>query len=182
MERLIDCTFFTVGERSILGAPLTVDDLTDQGEIAVRDAIHGYIDSLQGQFLKEAVGKTTAALVQEYLDLKAAAAEAPDVSEEEDAEFTEDEGLEMIVSSLREPFAYYVFYNILRHSRHQPTITGLVALKCANEYVSPARRQATAWNRMVELLSEFLSDVRPKTGYSIVVSQNFCSKINSLNL
>lgn len=180
MERLIDCTYFTKGERSVLGAPL-LENTTDQGEMAVRDAILGYVDTLQGQFLKEAVGKVTAALLQEYLDLKAAIA-MEGVLDGEDAEFTEDEGLEWLAQQLREPFADYVFYHILRHSRHQPTISGLVALKCANDYVSPARRQASSWNRMVDRLYDFLVEARKRVGYSVVVSLNFCTKINSLNL
>lgn len=182
MERLIDCTYFTQGERSILGAPLSVTATTDQGEIAVRDAIHGYVDTLQGEFLKNVVGKVTASLLQEYLDLKAAAAEA-ELLEDEDPEWTEDAELEMIASSLREPFADFVFYNILRYARHQPTVTGLVALKCANDYMDPARRQAAAWNHMVDRLLEFVSDVKPKIrSYSAVVSLNYIHKINSMNL
>ena len=49
-----------------------------------------------------------------------------------------------VLEQLREPFANYVFYKILRDANSQATMTGLVRLKCANTYVAPLRRQVSA--------------------------------------
>ncbi len=194
MVKLIDCTYFTKGERSILNAPLSVDACADQAQIAVRDAIDGYIETLQDEFLRNAIGRLTASILSEYLELKeayleaqsaAAAAEETEENEyeETDSEFEVDDELELLASALREPFADFVFYRILRASRHQPTITGLVQLKCANDYVDPARRQTDSWNNMVRRLLDFLENVKPQIhGCTIIVSWNYLKPINALNL
>ena len=189
MTKLIDCTYFTKGERSILNAPLSANDCVDQAQIAVRDAIDGYIETLQDEFLRNVVGRLTASILSEYLDQKndyleaQNTAAASEENEETGTEFEVDDELELIASSLREPFADFVFYRILRASRHQPTITGLVQLKCANDYVDPARRQTDAWNCMVGRIKDFLDNVKSQIhDYTVIVSWNFLKPINALNL
>jgi hypothetical protein len=182
MVKLIDCSYFTKGERQILNAPSSSDNLTDQAQIAIRDTIDGFVESLQDEFLRNAVGRMTATLLSEYLELKDAASEV-DVNDDEDTGFEEDAELEKILSALREPFADFVFFRMMRATRHQVTTTGVVQLKCANDYVSPARLQADAWNRMVDGMFSFMEDVRPQiVSYAVVISWNYLKPINHLNL
>ena len=85
---------------------------------------------------------------------------------------------------LREPFADYVFFHILRDCQSQSTMTGLVRLKSANEYVSPIRRQVNIWNTLVDkhrrLAEWFQSKECPLEGLSI--GNDMLTKINQLNL
>ena len=100
----------------------------------------------------------------------------------EDAE--RDVDLDMVLEQLKEPFADYVFFKILRDSSSQATMTGLVRLKSANNYVAPIKRQVSTWNEMVEAIADFRdwcdSDECPFP--DIETSDNFKSKINTFNL
>lgn len=92
--------------------------------------------------------------------------------------------MEAVAEKLCEPFADYVFFQILRENADQATITGLVRLKSANEHVSPLRRQVTVWNSMVEKNRRFAAWARssacPVAG--ITVSEQMLTKINTLNI
>lgn len=92
--------------------------------------------------------------------------------------------LDMALEQLKEPFANYVFYKILRDANTQATMTGLVRLKCANEYVAPIKRQVSAWNDMVDMLQDFVewSNTADCSIAGIEINRNFLTKINSLNL
>ena len=127
----------------------------------------------QWPFLKDALGTPIASAVNSYLKLH-------DKYEGEE----DDVDLDKVIEQLREPFANYVFFKILRDSNNQATMTGLVRLKCANDYVAPIRRQVSTWNDMVDMMADFSawssSPDCPVSG--IVTDSNLLTKINVLNL
>lgn len=90
----------------------------------------------------------------------------------------------MVIEQIREPFANYVFYKILRDGNSQATMTGLVRLKCANDYVAPLRRQVSTWNDMVDMMADFSEWVRTSDCQvpGIITDPNLLTKINTLNL
>lgn len=166
---LIDCTYFTAGPRHILNATLGT---VNPNATEVCSAIEAYIAKLQKPFLYGVLGIEVGKQALDYIKML-------------DAEEAErDIDLDMVLEQLKEPFADYVFFKILRDSASQATMTGLVRLKCANEYVSPMRRMVSTWNEMVEAVADFIdwcdSDECPFPG--IVTSNDFKTKINSLNL
>ncbi len=173
MRLLIDCTYFTKGERHIMNAPLTLSP-EDQNELAVMDTIHGFVETEQTQFLCLMLGESTAAVLQAYLDGKDAVTdEEPEV----------DADLEYLADGLRESFADYVFYRMLRNVNTLVTTTGVVELKTANRYRTPADREASIWNRMVERNLSFVKRLRERgVCYSVYYSENMVTKINALNL
>ena len=61
----------------------------------------------------------------------------------------------------------------------QPTITGLVQLKCANSYVSPLEKGVQTWNRMVDGLSLFLEEV---TVEGVTIESEMLTYLNIFNL
>lgn len=171
---LIDCSYFTKGPRHILNASMgNHDTLRNPNAAEVNKAIEAYIEDNQERFLVRVLGATLGNKVNAYL-----------VCQEEDENPTSNKNFDAICEHLREPFADYVFYYILRDSAAQATITGLVRLKCANDYVAPIRRQVSTWNAMVEknrLFALWSQSVDcPIAGISI--SEDMTTKINSLNL
>lgn len=184
MRLLIDCTYFCKGERFIQNAPTTITT-EDQNEIAVKDTIEGYVETLQGEFLCSMLGDSTAAVLQSYLDRKeeveAANAELEDGEEPE--EFNPDAELDFLSNGLKESFADYVFYKMLRDVNTLVTTTGVVELKTANRYRTPAVRQASIWNRMVGRNVKFVEAAKEAlTNYTVYYSENLVTPINSLNL
>lgn len=173
---LIDCSYFINGPRHIQNTTLskvTAGKMPNVNSAEVNDAIEAYIRMFQRPFLQEALGATIAGDVISYLKL---------IEQDEDME--RDVALDMVIEQLREPFANYVFYKILRDSNSQATMTGLVRLKCANDYVAPIRRQVSAWNDMVEMMADFSEWVRTSDCQvpGITIDFNLLTKINSLNL
>lgn len=168
---LIDCSYFIDGPRHILNA--TLGKMPNPNAEEVNDAIKAYIRYWQRPFLKGVLGTSIAESVSEYLKL----IEKVD-NEERDA------ALDMVIEQLREPFANYVFYKILRDGNSQATMTGLVRLKCANDYVAPIRRQVSTWNDMVDMLADFSVWSKSSDCHvpGIVTDSNFLTKINPLNL
>lgn len=156
---LIDITYFTRGERQLMNAsskPVT------SNENAVKDFVEGYIAALEEKYLLEMLGKDLCAIlnVEEEVEVFASVKER-----------------------LKESFADYVFYHILRDMNETPTITGIVRLKSANAYVSPIHRQTSVWNSMVDKHLVFLdwvsSDGCP---FKVRISRNMITHINSMNL
>lgn len=173
---LIDCSYFIDGPRHIQNATLgkvTPGKMPNANSDEVNAAIMAYIRMLQLPFLKEALGAPIAETVISYLKLI-----EKDESEERDV------ALDMVIEQLREPFANYVFYKILRDGNSQATMTGLVRLKCANDYVAPIRRQVSTWNDMVEMLTGFSEWAKSSDCHipGITTDSNLLTKINSLNL
>lgn len=166
---LIDCTYFADGPRHILNATLGT---VNPNATEVCSAIEAYIAKFQKPFLYGVLGKEVGKQALDYIKSLDA----------EDAE--RDVDLDMVLEQLKEPFADYVFFKILRDSSSQATMTGLVQLKSANTYVAPMKRQVATWNEMVEAIADFTdwcdSDECPFP--DIETSDNFKSKINTFNL
>ena len=93
-----------------------------------------------------------------------------------------DERMESLISLLREPFAEYVFFYMLRDMNALPTITGLVQLKCANSYVSPLEKGVQAWNRMVEGLELFAREAKGLGVEGVTIDKNMLTYLNTFNL
>jgi len=171
---LIDCSYFAKGPRHILNATMgTADEMPNPNAAEVNAAILAYIDEYQEQFLSEMLGHSIGNKVYNYL-----------VCQEEDEKPPHVKSMEAVCERLREPFADYVFFHILRDINTQTTITGLVMLKCANAYVSPLSRQVNVWNAMVDKNRIFegwcqSEDCQLK---GITVSKNMTTKINILNI
>lgn len=171
---LIDCSYFIDGPRHIQNATLGDSRrMPNANSDEVNAAIKAYIRMSQWPFLKEALGTPIASAVNSYLKLH-------DKYEGED----HDVDLDMVIEQLREPFANYVFYKILRDCNSQATMTGLVRLKCANDYVAPIRRQVSTWNDMVDMVADFSAWCQSSDCHvsGIVIDSNLLTKINVLNL
>lgn len=167
---LIDCSYFVDGPRHIQNA--TLGKMPNPNAEEVNASIMAYIKKFQWPFLKAAVGTSVAKNVTSYLEVL-----------EEDGK-KRDADLDMVVEQLREPFANYVFFKILRDGNSQATMTGLVRLKCANDYVAPIRRQVSTWNDMVNMIADFSAWCQSSDCHvpGIVTDSNVLTKINILNL
>lgn len=168
---LIDCSYFTAGPRHIQNA--TLGRMPNPNGEEVNAAIKAYIFRYQRKFLNGVIGDSVAGTIISYLkemDINADTEPQPD--------------LDMVIEQLREPFADYVFYRILRDSNTQATMTGLVRLKCANDYVAPIRRQVSTWNGMVDMIADFTKWCKSSDCAisGIETASNFLTKINALNL
>lgn len=139
---LIDSSYFTSGPRQIQNA--TLGGITPNIR-EVAKAIDGYISFYQSEFLTKMLGDRFGSEIQLYL------AEQDSTTSEDDLieEYSGNEEYDEICERLKESFADYVFYQILRDSSTTATITGLVVLKSANRPVSPLLRQISVWNDMV---------------------------------
>lgn len=171
---LIDSSYFCKGSRHILNASLgTENTLPNHNAMEVNRAIQGYIEEYQERFLSLMLGQTLGNRVNAYL-----------VCLDEDENPKHMPNLDAVCDRLREPFADFVFFHILRDMNTQSTMTGLVRLKCANEYVAPIRRQVRVWNSMAEKNRQFgtwsESSDCPMSGIS--VDADMLTYINPLNL
>lgn len=173
---LIDCSYFTKGSRHILNASLGTPGnctLPNANAVEVNETIEAFISEHQEEYLVNVLGSVLGHKVNAYL-----------VCMEEDESPKHIDSIDALCEHLRDSFADYVFFHILRDTNTQSTITGLVRLKCANEYVAPIRRQVNVWNSMVNkhrLFAEWcLSSDCPISG--ITISADMLEKINVLNL
>ena len=168
---LIDCSYFTVGPRHIQNC--TLGKVPNPNAEEVTATIKAYIAKYQQPFLTRAVGAPVAGAIISYLKL---------IEIEPDTEPQAD--LDMVIEQLREPFAEYVFFHILRDSNTQATMTGLVRLKCDNDYVAPIRRQVNTWNDMVDMIAGFAEWCKSSncTMPGISTDPHLLTKINVLNL
>ena len=171
---LIDSSYFCKGFRHILNATLgTEDSLPNPNAMEVNLAIEGYIEEHQEMFLIRMLGRAMGNRVNSYL-----------VCLDEDEEPKHSDIIDTLCDQLKESFADYVFFHILRDMNTQSTMTGLVRLKCANEYVAPIRRQVSIWNSMAEknrLFSEWCNSSECATS-GISIDPDMLIYINSLNL
>lgn len=172
---LIDSSYFTKGSRHILNATLgTSERLPNPNAGEVNAAINAYVEEYQEEFLTLMLGSRIGNKANAYLAC---------VDEDGDRAVM-IESYEELLPRLKESFADYVFFHILRSSQTQSTVTGLVRLKCANEYVAPIQRQVDVWNRMVDRNRRFAewsqSEECPLDG--IKVDEELLTKINNLNL
>lgn len=173
---LIDISFFTSGPRHIQNA--SIAKIPDQNSLAVNELINSYIKEFQTKFLLGIVGRNLASAIIDYLEI--IDQEKEEVLEEEKEV---ESGYSVLCKKLQEPFADYVFFHILRDMNTQATITGLVRLKCANEYVSPIKKQVSTWNSMVDknrLFVEWASS--EDCPFSVKIEKNLLTPINAFNL
>lgn len=173
---LIDVSFFISGPRHIRNA--SIAEMPSQDSLSVNEAIEGYIKAFQLEYLRSAVGSYLSRAITDYLEIV-------EHEKEESAEEKEgsESGYALLCDQLREPFADYVFFHILRDMNTQATITGLVRLKCANEYVSPIRKQVNTWNSMVSknrLFMEWVSS--DDCSFTVKIDRNLLIPINTFNL
>lgn len=170
---LIDCSYFTKGSRHILNATLGSGKMPNANAVEVCQTIEAYIAEHQEQYLVNVLGSTLGNKMHNYL-----------VCLEEDEEPKHRENFDSVCDRLREPFADYVFFHILRDTASQATVTGLVRLKCANEYVPPIRRQVNGWNSMVDKHRLFAEWSRSSdcTISDIRIHRDMLTKINQFNL
>lgn len=176
MKLLIDAQYFTTGPRHIYNVALGVlppvkVGSAPAGVVEVLSFIESYIRNLQPVFLRQLLGRENALLVKGYLDALEDGAEGTKAFDE-------------ICEWLKEPFADYVFYHFLADANYRATITGTVVLKSDNRVVSPATRQAQAWNRMVDNVREFTQWASSEGCIlkEIVTDSDLLTKINSLNV
>lgn len=172
---LIDLSYFTKGTRHLLNAYSEGDGPEGYGTQAVRERVEGYISTLQLRFLFEAVGYGLAKDLDGYLTGLDEAAGGDDAGGDGEGP---DPYFESILAPLREPFADYVAYRLLRDAGQDATITGLVDLDSDNGYVDVSGRMASLWNDMVWRMKAFASV--PREG--VVTDANLLTTINTLNI
>ncbi len=170
---LIDSSYFTKGSRHILNASVDKPAMPNYNSVDVNGVIEGYIVEYQEEYLTAMLGHTEGHRVNAYLVC---------LDEEEDREHIRN--LDAVCDQLRESFADYVFFKMLRDMNTQSTVTGLVRLKCANEYVSPIRRQVSAWNAMVDKNRRFEEWRKTEECHlsGIRMEESMLEYINCLNL
>lgn len=176
---LIDVTSFTSGPRQIENAVATPKN---PNQIAVAERINGYIEFYQSKFLRRAVGGQLCKSIDDYcrVEHRHQGEEPVEQNENQQVEYAEpDETMESLIALLKEPFADYVFFYMLRDMNALPTITGLVQLKCANSYVSPLSKGVEAWNRMVDGLCQFIDEAEVE---GVTIESEMLTYINQFNL
>lgn len=185
---LINITSFISGPRQIENASAT--DSPNVNQLAVSKAVNGYIEYYEPIYLSEMLGSALADQVTAYakVEHKPLATEATDEEEvptdneeEVDDREPEDPKMESLIALLKEPLADYVFFHILRDMNTQATITGLVRLKCANDYVPSLDRGVRIWNNMVKRNREIQGKIA-NLGFDVRVDKNMLSSINTFNL
>lgn len=164
---LIDRSYFYVGPLQIENAR-PIDDL-DNNAIAVQEAITGYIERYQSDFLLKMTGKDLAAEVTAYLAARG-----------EDEDYT-DEAMETLCQQLRPSFAHYVYFKLVGDVNQTMTITGLMKLKSANENQPPRQRMVKVWNDMVELNKQFVAWAE-MSDYDVYYDVEMITPINQFNL
>ena len=170
---LIDCSYFVSGQRQIQNATLGTPSPLNKNAEEVNRIILSYISEFQESFLNNILGIKNGYCVNRYL-----------LEIDSNAETERIEVYDKVCEKLKESFADYVFFHILRYSGQHATITGLVKLKGANEYLSPITRQVLIWNTMVERNRRFVEWVGScDCGLpDISVSSNMTTRINTFNL
>ena len=179
---LINVSYFMSGPRHIEN--VSVAEMPSPQSLAVNEVINGYIKAFQPEFLRNVVGVTLSQAITDYLELiereKEDSSDEVDISEEKEAP---QSGYAVLCEKLCEPFADYVFYHILRDANTQATITGLVRLKCANEYIAPLKRQVSTWNSMVEKNKQFVEwAMSNDCPFDVKITKNLLTPINAFNL
>lgn len=168
---LIDCSYFISGTRHILNASKGITP--DPNAVAVNRTIMGFVYEFQKDFLCKMLGERIGTEADAYLRTK---------DSEEEYELNED--YELVLDSLKESFADYVFYQILGESNSEATITGLVELKSSNRIVSPQGKMIAVWNRMVNrnrLFKEWMNtDKFPLRGAEI--KESMLTTINAFGI
>ncbi len=159
---LIDCSYFQNGPLQIENAGVT-DDL-DNNAVAVQEAIQGYIEHYQGEFLRKMLGDTLAATVETHLSTNGI-----------------DSKLEGLCDRLRQPFAHYVYFKMVGDVNQTMTVTGLMRIKSANDNQPPRQRMVSVWNDMVALNRQFVKWA-DTSDYEVFYHVNMVTPINQFNI
>lgn len=172
---LIDVSYFTSGPRHIVNATATAT--TSQNSLSVNAAIVGYIRHYQLAFLCEMLGDSLAVEIDDYLNEKEQAEKATNGQ----TAFEPVARFELLCSKLRDSFADYVFFYLMRDAGTQATERGVVIWKNENTVVSPLQRQVSVWNEMVNRNVRFKAWAAIHEP-SVSVSSNMTSRVNPYNL
>ncbi len=177
---LIDCSYFYVGPLQIMNAR-PIDDL-DNNAASVQDAITGYIERYQDEFLLKMVGKDVADVVTDYLaHLEAYQQALENAQVGEEPEPYVDEAAEELCEQLRPSFAHYIYFKIAGDVNQTMTITGLMKLKSANDNQPPRQRMVKVWNDMVQLNKKFIEWAETCI-YDVYYYVEMITPINQYNL
>lgn len=161
MVKLIDASYFTKGERQILGCDTSLNN--PQGSKAVVASVEGYIVTIQTDYLQKMLGIELADVFQSALDNNTLA---------------EDDVLNAFAPILRESFAEYTFYRIFRTNQDAPTIDGVVEVQSANTHKSPYKVTALAYNRMVEHNRMFGYMASRQDKYDVRICEEMLTPLN----
>lgn len=167
---LIDVSFYTRGRRRIqnasCGAKLSVDSE------AVGEYINDYIEDYQYEYLRKMLGEEVAEQVSEYL----ATTEGNSLAER-------DDDMEVLCAHLRESYADYVYFFMLRDSGKYVTINGVMQTSADNTHISPIEAQVSIWNEMVRKNEEFYKwACTPACKYDVVIDRSMLEPVNEFNL
>lgn len=164
---LVGISYFTGGPRRIFNASVAEEPSRDS--LSVNDAINGYIKYCQPIFLKSVIGAELSIQVSERL--------------KQVEEVGDKTGLDILIDKLREPFADFVFFTIVKNANEQSTITGLVHLKSVNDYIAPISTLVRTWNAMADKLQDFIYwAASEECPYKVKIEKHMITPINSLNL
>lgn len=166
---LIDISYFTYGPRHILNATTDASNVS-QNALSVNKQIVGYIRHYQLAFLCGMLGDTLAVEVDDYLN-----------TFEDGEEHVANEQYDLLCGKLRQSFADFVFFHILRDCGTQATSRGLVVWKNDNEVVSPVTRQMQIWNEMAKRNIRFKAWAADNAPLA-TVSRHMTTQINPFNL
>ena len=165
---LIDISYFTEGPRHIQNASLS--NMPSMESQSVNKNIQGYIDFYMDPYLNNMLGYELANQVEQRL-------------------FAIDDGavdvvpIDALIGKMKESYADFVFFQILKNINTQPTITGVVWLKSANEYADPKELLVSTWNRMVESNERFIEWVlTEECPYKVKIKKSMLTPINVLNI
>lgn len=178
---LIDCSYFYVGPLQIKNAR-PIDDL-DNNAAAVQEAVTGYIERYQDEFLLKMVGKDVADVVTDHLaHLEAYQQALADALEGEEPEPYVNVAAEDLCEQLRPSFAHYVYFKLVGDVNQNMTITGLMKVKIAgNEHQPPRQRMVKVWNDMVQLNKQFIKWAETCI-YDVYYYVEMITPINQYNL
>lgn len=140
---LIDRSYFISGPRHILNVALGDNTPFNTNASEVNADVDAFISQYQEEFLTKALGQELGNKAHCYLVCK-------DEGDKVDVEEYDD-----VLKKLKEPFADYVFFHILREINVRATMTGSVTIKSANSVVASDYKQMTAWNRMADRMRVF---------------------------
>ena len=177
---LIDCSYFYTGPLAIENAKAT-DDL-DNNAYAVQEAINGYIEHYQDEFLEKMVGEAVARQVEYHLAAVEAYEQALDNADDGDVvEPYAYADADELCERLRLPFAHYVYFKMVGDVNQTMTVTGLMRIKSANDNQPPRQRMVSVWNHMVELNKKFVRWAET-SDYEVFYHVNMVTPINQFNI
>ena len=167
---LIDVSYFMNPPRRVKSLTLgNGTPLIDPNARRVFEFVRSYIDRYVPEYLERMFGRGSR--VQRY------------IMEKDDKADLVDGFLERLTAILKEPCADYFYYCMLRDTVSDTTIDGEVRAKINDSYVSPIRKQVTAWNSMARGNLEALRWLEgQREGSGIEVSSTMLKFINYFNL